>query len=71
MMADKPNRISHGQLTPLCSLELPLSALVGYWDAQAGIADNPFAADSAAASEWIAGYDLAALEGAARLPRNR
>ncbi len=51
-------------LEPLCSLDLPLNALVGYNDAQHGraLTDNPFAAGSAAAREWIDGHALAEKE---------
>ncbi len=55
-------------LEPLCSLELPINACVGYRDAQRGLTRNPFPMESSAAREWAEGYDLSIKDGTARAP---
>lgn len=64
MMADQPEDVSFGRLEPLCSLDLPLNALVGYNDAQHGRpeTDNPFAQGSTEWRQWTDGYNLAVKE---------
>lgn len=68
MMADEPEQVAYGRLDPLCSLNLPINALIGYVDAQEGRTENPFATGTKAASDWEGGYALSVKEGTAKLP---